>query len=221
LWAAIAGLLRAVAGANEVITTIMLNWIAVWIGVWLFSLGRPLQNGRDRLLPVSADVVRSARLRSRVAGAARRPVRRLGRGAGLLGADLPLDEGLRGAGRRVQSQRRALSGDRRRSHLRLGDGDQRAVGVAGAIDVLGWEFRLATNDSQASSIGFLGIAVALLGRNTALGTCLAALLFGGLVSGTSVRHLDPAVFKPALGGNLTCVIQGVVVLLVSADVLVV
>ena len=31
-WAGIAGLLKATVGAHEVITTIMLNWIAYWIG---------------------------------------------------------------------------------------------------------------------------------------------------------------------------------------------
>jgi simple sugar transport system permease protein len=80
---------------------------------------------------------------------------------------------------------------------------------------------VATNDIQNSQIGFLGIAVALLGRNTATGTCAAALLFGALVNGTSTRNLDPSVFPPELAGNLTTIIQGVVVLLVSADVLVV
>ena len=50
-WAGIAGLLKAIAGANEVISTIMLNWIAIWIGVYLFSLGGPLQNDRRRGRP--------------------------------------------------------------------------------------------------------------------------------------------------------------------------
>ncbi|MDX6684578.1 MAG: ral nucleoside transport system permease protein, partial [Baekduia sp.] len=93
--------------------------------------------------------------------------------------------------------------------------------LAGSLDVLGWQFHLATNDIQGSQLAFLGIAVALLGRNTAVGTCLAALLFGALVNGTSVRNLDPAVFAPELAQNLTIVIQGLVVLFVSADVLVV
>src|SRR6185436_19262969 len=35
-WGAIAGLLKAVSGAHEVISTIMLNWIAIWTGVYLF-----------------------------------------------------------------------------------------------------------------------------------------------------------------------------------------
>jgi simple sugar transport system permease protein len=93
------------------------------------------------------------------------------------------------------------------------------AGLAGSLDVLGWQFRIATNDVQALQLGFLGIAVALLGRNTAIGTCLAALLFAALYSGTSVRNLDPTVFEPELAQNLTTVIQGLVVLFVSADVL--
>ena len=95
------------------------------------------------------------------------------------------------------------------------------AGLAGAMDVLGWQFRIATNDIDISQIGFYGIAVALLGRNTAVGTFFAALLFGGLLSGTSQRNLDPTIFEPELASNLTTIIQGLVVLFVSADVLVI
>src|SRR5947209_4197651 len=42
--AAIAGLLKATVGAHEVITTIMLNWIAYWVGSFAFGRGGPLQN---------------------------------------------------------------------------------------------------------------------------------------------------------------------------------
>jgi simple sugar transport system permease protein len=95
------------------------------------------------------------------------------------------------------------------------------AGLGGAMDILGWQFRIATNDVQISQIGFLGIAVALLGRNTAVGVAFSALLFGALTTGTSVRNLDPTVFDPALASNLTYIIQGLVVLIVSTDVLVV
>ena len=97
------------------------------------------------------------------------------------------------------------------------------AGLAGAIDVLGWQFHVATNDLQNASVigaGFIGIAVALLGRNTATGVLFSALLFGALINGTSVRNLDPAVFPPELATNLTLIIQGLIVLLVSAPVIV-
>ncbi len=45
-WAAIAGFLKAYRGAHEVISTIMLNWIAIFGGQWLFGLGRPVA-GQD------------------------------------------------------------------------------------------------------------------------------------------------------------------------------
>ena len=91
------------------------------------------------------------------------------------------------------------------------------AGLAGAIDILGWQFRLSTGDVQTSVVGFTGIAVALLGRNTAVGTGLAALLFGALFTGTSTRNLDPDVFQPELASNLTLLIQGLVVLFVGVD----
>ena len=94
------------------------------------------------------------------------------------------------------------------------------AGLAGAIDILGWQFQLSTGDVQASSVGFVGIAVALLGRNTAVGVALAAFLFGALLTGTSTRNLDPEVFEPSLAGNLTLLIEGLIILFVGADVLV-
>jgi simple sugar transport system permease protein len=66
----------------------------------------------------------------------------------------------------------------------------------------------------------MGIAVALLGRNTPIGIFFGALLFGALLNGTSTRNLDPSVFEPELAGNLTLIIQGLVVLFVGADLLI-
>src|SRR6476646_583997 len=63
-WAGIAGFLKATVGAHEVITTIMLNWIAYWIGNYVFQQGGPLQAPRNKPLdiPISADVVHGAHL---------------------------------------------------------------------------------------------------------------------------------------------------------------
>jgi simple sugar transport system permease protein len=40
------------------------------------------------------------------------------------------------------------------------------------------------------------------------------------LNGTSSRNLDPSVFRPELAGNLTRIIQGLVVLFVGADLLI-
>src|SRR5918992_4971226 len=49
LWGGIAGILRATVGAHEVITTIMLNWIAIYGGTYLFELEGPLQGASPSL----------------------------------------------------------------------------------------------------------------------------------------------------------------------------
>ena len=94
------------------------------------------------------------------------------------------------------------------------------AGLAGGIDILGWQFRLGVLDVQVSNIGFIGIAVALLGRNTAVGVGLSALLFGALLTGTSTRSLDPTIFPPQLAGNLALMIQALILLFVGADLLI-
>ena len=56
--------------------------------------------------------------------------------------------------------------------------------------MLGWQFRISQNDiDPAFNAAFIGIAVALLGRNTAVGTFFAALLFGKFCLGAYVYHL--------------------------------
>ena len=62
LLAGIAGILKATVGTHEVISTIMLNWIMVWVGVFLFGLGGPLQNDTQPFVPVSNDVLDKAKL---------------------------------------------------------------------------------------------------------------------------------------------------------------
>ena len=75
--------------------------------------------------------------------------------------------------------------------------------------------------SRRRTIGFIGIAVALLGRNTAIGVFFSALLFGALLYGHVDAEPRPEVFPPELAGNLTLMIQALVLLFVGADLLVV
>ena len=95
------------------------------------------------------------------------------------------------------------------------------AGLAGAIDMLGWRFSIGFSDIQTASIGFVGIAVALLGRNTAVGVGLAALVFGALLNGTASRNIPPEAFDiPEQAGNLSLTIQALVLLFIGADILI-
>jgi general nucleoside transport system permease protein len=226
LWAAIAGFLKATVGAHEVITTIMLNWIAIYVAQYLFGRGGPLQNGADKSIPISNDIARSARL----------PVfwgdpDLQGLHVGLfIALAMPvvfwlllnrttLGYEVRATGFNPEAARYG-GVNVRKSYVMAMAISGLFAGLAGAIDILGWQFRLGVLDIQVSNIGFIGIAVALLGRNSAIGVPLGALLFGALVQGTSTRN--PAiqdVFPPELAGNLTLIIQGLVLLFVGADLL--
>ena len=225
-WAGLAGFLKATVGAHEVITTIMLNWIAIWVGLFLFGLGGPLQNAEQSAVPISGEVTDGARL----------PVfwgdpdfQGLSIGIFVALAALvvywvvlnrtTLGFGVKAVGFNPEAARYGGISVSRNYFLAMAISGAFA-GLAGSLDILGWQFRIATSDIGASQIGFVGIAVALLGRNTAIGVGLSALLFAGLVNGTSTRNLDPEIFQPELATNLTLLIQGLIVLFVGADVIV-
>jgi simple sugar transport system permease protein len=225
-WAGIAGVLKATTGAHEVISTIMLNWIAVWVGVWLFSLGGPLQNEAQKSIPVSEDVVEGAKLHVFWGDPVLQGLH-IGIFIALFAVIVfwillnrsTIGYEVRAVGFNPEAAR--YSGmNVGKNYIFVMAVCGLFAGLAGALDVLGWQFRIATNDIQIAYFGYIGIAVALLGRNTAVGTVAAALLFGALISGTSQRNLDPTIFEPSLAENLTFIIQGLVILIVSADVLV-
>jgi simple sugar transport system permease protein len=225
VWAGLAGLLRAAFGAHEVITTIMLNWIAIWIASYLFGSGGPLQ-ASGQVNPISNDVVPSTRLHVWWGD----PLLQ-GLHVGifvalaalvvywLLLSRTTLGFEIRAVGANAEAARYAGIPVARSTILAMAISGFFA-GVAGGLDILGWQFHLATQDVRASTIGFMGIAVALLGRNSAVGILFASLLFGALSVGTSTRQLDPTVFDPQLAGNLTLIIQGLIILFIGADVLV-
>jgi ABC-type uncharacterized transport system permease subunit len=223
-WGGIAGFLKAKWGVHEVISTIMLNWIAIWVISYLLGQGGPLQ-GAQKSIPVSNSIATNAQLPIFWG-----PKLLQGLSIGILIAVAmlvvywllinrsTLGFEIRAVGFNPDAARYGgISVARNYVIAFLVAGA--FAGLAGAIDVLGWRYSLGQLDveNQAGQIGFFGLAAALLGRNTALGVGAASLLFGALLTGTSGRQLDQSIFRPDLAGDLTTIIQGLVVLFVGLN----
>jgi simple sugar transport system permease protein len=224
IWAGIAGFLKATVGAHEVITTIMLNWIAIWVGTYLVGNGGPLQ-GPNETVPISKDVVEGARLPVFWGDQDLQGVH-IGffvSITALLVFWLILNRTTTGYEVRAvgfNPEAAHYGGISVRKNLIRAMAISGAfAGLAGGIDMLGYLYRIGVSDIPVSAVGFLGIAVALLGRNTAVGVGLAALLFGALLFGTN-HGLQSGEIDPGLATNLTYIIQGLIVLFVGADLLI-
>jgi simple sugar transport system permease protein len=224
-WAGIAGVMKATVGAHEVITTIMLNWIAIWVGEWLFGDGGPLQNSANKTVPISNDIANSAQLpvfwgEKQLQGLHIGFFVAIG---ALVVFSLILNRTTLGYEVRAvgfNPEAAAYGGISVRKNLIRAMAISGAfAGLAGGLDMLGYLYHYGQSDIPVSAVGFLGIAVALLGRNTAVGVGVSALLFGALLFGTT-HGLSSGVIDPGLASNLTYIIQGLVVLFVGADVLI-
>jgi ABC-type uncharacterized transport system permease subunit len=227
VWAGIAGVLKATTGAHEVISTIMLNWIAYYLASWLFGVGGPLHNTDPTQVtsPVSNPILESAKLPV-IWGSSTLQ----GLSAGFLIAiaalvvywalinRTTLGYEVRAVG--FNPDAAAYGGiNVKKNIIRAMAISGAFAGLAGGIDMLGYLFKYGQLDVQVSQVGFIGIAVALLGRNTALGVFLGAFIFGGLLYGTT-QGLTSNVIQPELSQQLTYIIQGLVVLFIGADILI-
>ncbi len=85
------------------------------------------------------------------------------------------------------------------------------AGMVAIPEVMG--YRYTFHDSFSAGVGFIGIAVALLGRNHPVGVILAALLFGALNRGSLFLDLN----FDNLSKDLVMVLQGIIVLFVATD----
>ena len=84
------------------------------------------------------------------------------------------------------------------------------AGMLSLNEVLGVQHRLLLNFPGGA--GYVGIAVALMGRNHPVGIVLAAVLFGALYQGGSELSFD----MPRLTRDLVVVIQGLIILVCGA-----
>jgi simple sugar transport system permease protein len=214
IWAGIAGLLKARTGAHEVITTIMLNFIALFLVDYLLKTSFFQQPNRND--PISKAANATAQFPA--LGDFRVNI-------GFIVALLAVwfawwllyrstlgfefravgfnPDGGRYAGMSVAGiyvAVMAISGA--------------FAGIAGSNQILGLEpYRGISN--FAGAVGFDAIALALLGRSNPIGVLFAGLLFGALRAGG--REMQGAAGIPI---DLVLVLQALVIVLIAAPELV-
>lgn len=226
LWGGLAGVLKAVTGAHEVVTTIMLNYIALWFMRYLivggpleaphaFSATSPIGPGArlPTLLPQSNDLIIFG-LPSSVYGA------HTGIFVALAAAVVftfllrrtALGYELRAVGQSQRAARYAGVSVRRTIIVTMLISGAFA-GLAGAVRVAGVDHNL-TDIYFSDTTGFDAIAVALLGQTVAIGVVLSAILFGALHAGGSVMQSDAGI-----SSNLVLVLEALILFSLAANFL--
>jgi ABC-type uncharacterized transport system permease subunit len=179
-WMIVPGLLRTKLGVDEVVATLMFNFIAIGLTSWLVNgplLARGSANSATPPIAASAELPRLM------------PPTTLHLGF-VISLALVIAYGFWGR-ITVGGFRSRLVGLNARFSRSVGIAPGRVVfgamiasgalgGLAGGIHALGLVHRFVAGFSPG--YGFTGIAIALLARNSAIGVALASILFGALSS---------------------------------------
>jgi len=216
IWALVAGALRARFGAHEVITTIMLNYIAFIVTNYLVSLPYFKKPGQ---IPQTEDILASASL-PKATLLYEHTRLNLGFGVAILAVVLVyifLQRARAGYEIRAVGLNPLAS---RASGISVTRSILLAMGVSGFVAGLaGAERVLGVHDHFISPFpygyGFSGIAVALLARNNPVAILGAAIFFGALASGGAQVDMETRVPR-----ELVTVIQAIVILFVACEYLV-
>jgi len=213
VWAAVAGVLKAYTGAHEVVTTIMLNYVAFRLSDYLLT--GPMK--RSGFNPVSPPVEESAWLPK----LAPDPLRfHSGFFLALLAAyfvywflwKTTWGFEIRTVGANPDAARYAGISIARNYILAMALSGALA-GLAGTSEILGVNHFMA--QAFSSGYGFDSIALALLGKSHPLGVVLASLLWGFLRAGAT--RMQSAAGIPI---DIVQIVQGMVIVFVAAPALV-
>ncbi|HEX4925958.1 MAG TPA: ABC transporter permease [Bdellovibrionales bacterium] len=208
-WGAIAGYLKAYRKVHEVLATIMLNFIAYGIVSYAVS---ELWRNTESQAPETRVLTESYRLPqvmdplnfAILAGLAVAALFTLL----LFRSRFGFYQRMIGGGPKVAR----LAGLNVERHVVAAMFVSGALaGLAGISDILGFSLKL--REGFTGGAGFIGIAVALLGRNSALGVILAAVLFGSLHKGSLDLDLD----TDKISRDLSVVIQAFVIIFVASS----
>jgi simple sugar transport system permease protein len=215
LWGGIAGWLKARTGAHEVISTIMLNYVALYLLAYLLSV--PGFQAPPYGQAISNNVKSTARLPHLLGGDLRLHFGFLVALAVAAGTAWLLDRStlgfrLRAVGANPNAARTAgMAVEPSYTVVMLIAGG--LAGLAGVSQILGTN-RAVTQDIDAG-YGFDAITVALLGRANPWGTVLAGLLFGALRAGGVAMQSQTG--TPI---DLVTVVQALIVLFIAAPQLI-
>jgi simple sugar transport system permease protein len=214
-WAAIAGFLKAKTGAHEVITTIMLNYIAYRLADYLLQVGGPMARPGANL-PVSPEIQPSAYLPQFFPDSLS-----IRLNVGLILAVLAvvfvywllfkttIGFELRTVGTNPDAARTAGINVGRNIVLAMALSGGLA-GLAGAHDILGVIHYMP--NAFFSGYGFDSIALALLGKSRPVGVMLAAFLFGFLRSGAQRMQAPPALVPI----DIISIVQALIIIFIAA-----
>lgn len=211
IWGGIAGFLKARTGAHEVITTIMLNFIALFLVDYLLKSSIFRAAGRND--PISRPAETSAQFPT-LLGDFRLHIGFLIALAAVLFAwwlmyRTTIGFEFRAVGANPEGSRYAGM-NVAWIYLSVMAVCGALAGVGGANQILGLEpYRGISN--FAGSVGFDAIALALLGRSHPVGVLFAGLLFGGLRAGG--REMQGAAGIPI---DLVLVLQALIIVLIAA-----
>src|SRR6267143_183452 len=224
VWAGIPGVLKATVGAHEVVTTIMLNYVAQWLLRFLI-IGGPLQlgPGTSKSLPIG-DGARLATLlpadNSLIVFGLPASVFRVHTGLFIAVAAAALFAFLlwrtsfgyeiRAVGQSQKAARYAGVSVRRTIIVTMLIAGAFS-GLAGAVQIAGVDHNL-TDKYFSDTTGFEAIAVALLGLGSAVGIVLASVLFGALHSGGAIMQSDAGI-----SSNLVLVLQALILFSIAAN----
>jgi len=215
LWGGIAGWLKARTGAHEVITTIMLNYIAVGLLSFLLSVDgfqAPASNQA-----ISRTTIGTARLPHLFGSGLRVHAALVLAVLAAVGAHWLLNRSSLGFALKTVGANpfaaRTAGMDIERSYVTVMLLSGALAGLAGCSQILGTNTAV-TGDIDAG-IGFDAITVALLGQATPGGTVLAGLLFGAFRAGSVVMATDTS--TPA---DVVSVMAPVMVLFIAAPALI-
>lgn len=205
-WAGIAAYLKVKRGVNEVISTIMLNALALQVLDWLFNEFFRFDSGSGTLDVRTEKLPESAWMPDLVAGLMNGFVivsLLVAAGFWVLVYRTRFGFRLRASGlNAAAAQTAGISASRMIALSMLISGA--VAGLAGLPYLLGEGYAYGT--TRPSGYGFTGIAVALLGRNHPLGIVVAALLYGFLDAVGGPLQLE------GIPSSIVRVIQGITLL---------